>query len=149
MADIVDVSTRSRMMSAIKGRDTKPELVLRRALHALGFRFRLHRRIAASRPDLIFPKYRAAVFVHGCFWHRHTGCKYCTTPSSNLPFWSDKFSQNVQRDARNVSDLRMAGWRVGVIWECQLTAQTGDKTLDAAARWLKSDESFFESSERG
>jgi len=99
VADIVDTQTRSRMMAGIKGKDTKPELALRRALHARGFRYRLHSRNVHGRPGFVFPKYRAAVFVHGCFWHRHEGCRYTTTPSTRPEFWQAKFEANVARDS--------------------------------------------------
>lgn len=98
MTDIVDQQTRSRMMAGIRGKDTKPELALRRALHARGFRFRLHSKVIDGRPDLVLSKYRAIVFVHGCFWHRHEGCRYTTTPSTRQEFWQAKFAANVTRD---------------------------------------------------
>ena len=99
MTDIVDQQTRSRMMSGIRGKNTKPELALRRALHARGFRFRLHSGKVHGRPDLVLPKHRAVVFVHGCFWHRHEGCRYATTPSTRPEFWRAKFDANVARDS--------------------------------------------------
>ena len=95
MADIVDKKTRSRMMAGIKGKNTKPELVLRRALHARGFRFRLHGKEFPGRPDLVFPKHGAVIFVHGCFWHRHSNCRYATNPSTRMEFWQGKFDANV------------------------------------------------------
>ncbi|WP_420720181.1 very short patch repair endonuclease [Abyssibius alkaniclasticus] len=103
MTDIVDKQTRSRMMAGIKGKNTKPELVLRRALHARGFRYRLHSKNVPGRPDLVFPKHHAIVFVHGCFWHRHEGCRHTTTPSTRPEFWQAKFDANVARD-RSVHD---------------------------------------------
>lgn len=148
MADTVDPRTRSRMMSAIRGRNTRPELALRKGLHGLGFRFRLHRPDMPGRPDIVFPKYQAVVFVHGCFWHRHSGCRYCTTPASNILFWKSKFAQNEKRDARNESELLARGWRVGVVWECQLSSGNGALILGLVARWLKSKRRFFESSKR-
>jgi DNA mismatch endonuclease (patch repair protein) len=119
MADIVDKETRSRMMSGIRGKDTKPELVVRSFLHRAGLRFRLHTKMP-GKPDLVFPKYRTAVFVHGCFWHRHKGCRFATTPASNAAFWQEKFDANVQRDAFVKKALRKLGWQVRVIWACQL-----------------------------
>lgn len=110
-------------MSRIGGKDTKPELLLRRALHALGLRYRLHGKDLPGKPDLVFPKHRAVVFVHGCFWHRHQGCKVATSPKSNIEFWQAKFSRNVQRDAANVAALERRGWRVFVAWECELTGK--------------------------
>ena len=121
MPDIVDRATRSRMMSGIGGKNTKPEILVRRYLHGAGLRFRLHRAGLPGRPDLVLPRYRAVVFVHGCFWHRHSGCKFAYTPKSNLKFWTTKFRDNVERDIRIVAQLRKLGWRVFVIWECSLT----------------------------
>jgi len=120
LTDVVDKKTRSRMMSGIRGKNTKPEIAVRRHLHARGFRFRLHRRDLPGKPDIVLPKYRTAVFVHGCYWHRHEGCKYATTPSSNPEFWQRKFRENVERDQRNRAQLADAGWNVLVIWECQI-----------------------------
>lgn len=120
MADIKNRDQRSRNMSAIHGKDTKPEMIVRRYLHSLGYRFRLHRKDLPGKPDLVMPKYRLAIFVHGCFWHRHEGCRYTTTPSNRAEFWQTKFAANVQRDQRNREALHAAGWRVLVIWECGL-----------------------------
>ena len=117
--DVVSSQTRSRMMGAVRATNTKPELVVRRLAHKLGYRFRLHRRDLPGTPDLLFPKYNICLFVHGCFWHRHQGCKAASNPSSNVDFWKDKFDRNVTRDARNEKALRNAGWRVFVIWECE------------------------------
>ena len=118
MTDIVDSRRRSEMMAGIKGRDTKPELVVRRIAHMLGLRFRLHRKGLPGRPDLVFPRRRLAVFIHGCFWHRHVGCRYAYTPKSPIGFWTRKFAENVARDRRNEEALRELGWRTLVIWEC-------------------------------
>ena len=119
MTDIVDRQRRSEMMSRIRGRDTVPELIVRRIAHRLGLRFRLYRKDLPGRPDLIFPRHRLAVFVHGCFWHRHDGCRYAYTPKSRIGFWTEKFAQNVARDQRNKKALQSLGWRVLVIWECK------------------------------
>ncbi|MBK8060030.1 MAG: DNA mismatch endonuclease Vsr [Gemmatimonadetes bacterium] len=121
MADIVDRATRSRMMAGIGGKDTAPELTVRRFLHREGFRFRLHRRDLPGRPDVVLARYRVAVLVHGCFWHRHSSCRYATTPSSNREFWHAKFAQNVARDRRNLRELRRLGWTPIVVWECSLS----------------------------
>ena len=129
MADVVDRATRSRMMSGIRGRDTKPEKQVRSFLHRAGLRFRLHASLP-GKPDLVFPKHGAVVFVHGCFWHRHAGCRYATTPSSNVDFWQAKFDANVARDKRVTRHLRKAGWRVLVVWECRLSSSA----LDSVAR---------------
>lgn len=120
MVDVVDKATRSRMMSGIQGKNTKPELLVRKYLHAKGLRFRLHVKELPGKPDLVFSKYKAVVFVHGCFWHRHAGCKYATTPSSREQFWENKLSENVNRDAYQLAALIELGWRVFVVWECEL-----------------------------
>jgi DNA mismatch endonuclease (patch repair protein) len=127
------------MMAGIKGKDTKPELVLRRALHARGFRYRLHSKNVPGRPDLVFPKHHAIVFVHGCFWHRHEGCRYTTTPSTRPEFWQAKFDANVARDRSVHDQLLDAGWRVATVWECAL--RRPEETVLAAnllAAWLRS-----------
>ncbi|WP_006914856.1 very short patch repair endonuclease [Salinisphaera shabanensis] len=123
MNDIVNPCKRSSMMSRIKGRDTKPELQVRRYLHACGFRFRLHRKDLPGRPDIVLPKYRLVIFVHGCFWHRHPGCHYATVPATRTDFWQRKFEGNVHRDQRSIERLLQNGWRVFVIWECGLRHQ--------------------------
>ncbi|WP_411506130.1 very short patch repair endonuclease [Brucella anthropi] len=115
---------RSKRMSAIRSKNTKPEVTLRKALHKLGFRYRLGGAGLPGRPDLVLPKYKVAVFVHGCFWHRHAGCKVASTPKSNSEFWSAKFQRNVARDAKVSSELKALGWNVFVIWECELSAKS-------------------------
>ena len=119
MADIVDSETRSRMMSGIGGKNTKPELLVRRFLHAQGFRYRLHRRDLPGRPDIVLPKYHMVVFVHGCFWHRHPGCRLAAVPATRPEFWAQKFKENVLRDCGQMESLRRTGWRVTVVWECE------------------------------
>jgi DNA mismatch endonuclease, patch repair protein len=119
MPDIVDALTRSRMMAAIGPKDTAPEMRVRRYLHALGLRFRIHDRRLPGKPDIVLPSLRAIIFVHGCFWHRHQGCRYATSPSSNIDFWERKFRRNVERDAAKTAALRAEGWRVHVVWECE------------------------------
>lgn len=130
--DVVDRATRSRMMSGIRGKDTKPELVVRSFLHRAGLRFRLQARLP-GKPDLVLPRYGTAVFVHGCFWHRHEGCRYATTPASNAEFWQEKFAGNVERDARVKRQLEEAGWRVETVWACQL----GEVELSRLARRIR------------
>ena len=112
------------MMAGIRGRDTAPERAVRRIAHRMGLRFRLHRKDLPGRPDLVFPKHRLAVFVHGCFWHRHRGCRYAYTPKSRVAFWTAKFSANVARDQRQETALRALGWQVLVIWECETRHET-------------------------
>lgn len=107
-------------MSGIRGKNTKPEITARKFLHQKGLRFRLHAKLPGS-PDLTLPKYKTVVFVHGCFWHRHQGCRFSTTPKNNADFWLNKFAANVERDARATAQLEELGWRVLVIWECQLS----------------------------
>lgn len=119
-------------MSRIRSSNTSPELALRRALHALGFRFRLHRKDLPGKPDIVLPRYRAAVFVHGCFWHRHAGCKIATTPKSNTGFWVEKFDRNVARDNRSRILLEAQGWTVIIAWECELGS--GRKSSETALR---------------
>jgi DNA mismatch endonuclease (patch repair protein) len=118
--DIVTPEQRSRMMSRVKGKNTKPEMIVRSLCHEMGLRFRLHRRDLPGTPDLVFPKHRLCIFVHGCFWHRHTGCKYASTPKSQQKFWLEKFDYNIKRDIQNINKLKLLDWRVEVIWECEL-----------------------------
>ena len=122
--DIVSQKIRSRMMAGIRHKDTKPEILVRKHLHSLGFRFRLHRRIGKTRPDLVLPRWKTCIFVHGCYWHRHEGCKLASKPKSNTAFWEKKFNQNVERDKRNLLELEALGWSVGVIWECSVRSGT-------------------------
>jgi DNA mismatch endonuclease (patch repair protein) len=117
--DIVAPEQRSSLMSRIRGKDTGPEIKVRRLAHALGFRFRLHRRDLPGSPDLVFPSHRKVIFVHGCYWHRHEGCRYAYSPKSNTRFWQSKFEANVARDRRAASALEELGWNVLVIWECE------------------------------
>ncbi|WP_084150943.1 very short patch repair endonuclease [Azohydromonas australica] len=119
MADIVEPATRSRMMAAIRGKDTRPEMTVRRYLHAAGLRYVVHDRTLPGTPDLVFPGRQTAVFVHGCFWHRHPGCRYATTPATRQQFWEDKFATNVSRDRRATDALEAAGWTVITVWECE------------------------------
>ena len=138
MADVVDQATRSRMMAAIQGRNTKPEVALRRGLHRSGFRYVLHDRRLPGRPDIVFPRYQAVVFVHGCFWHRHDGCRYATTPKTRPEFWSKKFEANVARDQRNRQAVSEAGWKTAVVWECALRGPRLDETVARVSQWLRS-----------
>ena len=106
-------------MSRIRSRDTKPELRVRKVAHAMGLRYRLHRKDLPGTPDLVFPKYRVALFVHGCFWHRHKGCKKSYEPKSRIDFWKKKFQENVSRDRQAFQELKQLGWTPAVIWECE------------------------------
>ena len=116
---------RSWNMSRIRGSNTKPELLVRSLLHRLGYRFRLHRRDLPGTPDIVLPKHRTVIFVHGCFWHRHPGCRYAYAPKSRVQFWKKKFAANVGRDARTRRTLEQAGWQVLVVWECELRDMAG------------------------
>ena len=145
MTDIVDTLTRSRMMAGIRGKDTKPELALRRALHARGFRYRLHSKDVVGRPDLLLPKYRAAIFVHGCFWHRHKECRFATTPATRPEFWNSKFDANVQRDELTKKSLAEQGWRVAIVWECALKRENSSaQASEVVAEWLVSKQNELE-----
>lgn len=145
MTDTVDSKTRSRMMAGIGGKDTKPEMLVRRALHRRGFRFRLHAKNLPGRPDLVFPKYRAVVFVHGCFWHRHEGCRFATVPSTRADFWKKKFEANVARDQKVIAGIRAKGWRTAVVWECTTKGRgRSELVVDALAEWLTGESSFIE-----
>lgn len=128
---------RSRMMSTIRGKNTWPERALRSLLFAKGLRYRLHVRKLPGSPDLVFPKYRAVVFVHGCFWHRHDGCRYTTTPKTNHQFWMKKFQGNIDRDRHHIEMLHTLGWRVAVVWECALKNSVDD-TARVVEEWLHS-----------
>lgn len=108
-------------MSGIRARDTKPEIIVRKYLHAHGFRYRIAPKNLPGKPDIVLPKYRTVIFVHGCFWHRHPGCRYAAVPSTNRSFWSQKFESNLKRDRQVARQLRRAGWHVFVVWECQCT----------------------------
>jgi DNA mismatch endonuclease (patch repair protein) len=138
MVDVVEKITRSRMMAGIRGKHTKPELILRHALHRLGLRYRLHVPNLPGRPDIVMPKYRAVVQVQGCFWHRHSGCSFATTPASNIKFWDSKFAETTRRDHRNLEVLRQLGWRVAIVWECAINKEGGDAVATRVAKWLSS-----------
>lgn len=139
MVDVVDPATRSRMMSGIRAKNTRPELFLRKGLHALGFRYRLHGKDIPGKPDLIFPKYNALIQIHGCFWHGH-GCHYCKQPATNPEFWQNKITKNQLRDKRNLGKQIEAGWRCLIVWECAVRlSQRTVNALDVvalSAQWL-------------
>ena len=121
--DSLPPERRSWNMSRIKSGDTKPERLVRSLLHRMGYRFRLHRRDLPGRPDIVLPKYRKVILVHGCYWHRHPGCRFAYTPKSNVEFWQAKFDENVSRDERQNRQLSELGWRVVTIWECETKEQ--------------------------
>lgn len=125
-------------MAGIRGRDTRPEQRLRKALFAKGFRYRINDRRLPGRPDLVFPRYRAVVLVHGCFWHRHEDCRYATVPATRTDFWMAKFERNRKRDRVVLEELARARWRCAVVWECGLKGRQAETTIESVARWLAS-----------
>lgn len=141
MSDIVDRVTRSRMMSGIRGKNTRPELVIRQGLHRLGFRYRLHYPGLPGKPDMVFPKYRAIILINGCFWHRHK-CHLFKWPSTRRDFWKQKIESNVIRDRRNLKLYADRGWKVLTIWECALKGRERlpiDEVVHTAANWVQFD----------
>lgn len=131
--DIWSKEKRSDVMSKIRSKDTKPEMMLRSILHRLGFRFRVHKKGLPGKPDIVLPKYGAAIFVHGCFWHLHADCREGRIPSSNKAYWKEKLEKNVARDQKHQKDLRELGWRVMIVWECEIeksTEETVSKVLN-------------------
>lgn len=130
MADVFDRQTRSRVMSTIRGRNTGPELIVRRFLHSRGLRYRIHSAGILGRPDIVLRRLHTVIFVHGCFWHQHVDCRYAVFPKSNRAFWKDKLRGNRLRDRRNAARLRRAGWRVLTVWECDL----GERALERLYR---------------
>jgi DNA mismatch endonuclease (patch repair protein) len=140
MADVVTRDVRSRMMAGIRGAHTNPEMLLRRGLFAKGFRYRLHAKELPGRPDVVFPRYDAVLFAHGCFWHGHD-CHLFKMPSTRPEFWKAKIARNREVDARNEAALREAGWRCGVVWECALKGRTRlpyPEVVSRCASWLRS-----------
>lgn len=145
MADIVSKEVRSRMMSGIRGKNTKPELLLRKGLYASGFRYRLHPKLP-GRPDLVFPRWRAVLFVHGCFWHGHH-CHLFKWPKSRDEFWRTKITGNIARDLKSIDALQSAGWRIGIVWECSLKGRMRlppTHVIQQCTSWLESDRPTFE-----
>jgi len=130
MADVHTPSTRSYNMSRIRGKDTKPEMLVRQYLHARGLRYRLHTKELLGKPDLVFSGLRTVIFVHGCFWHRHGGCRYFVVPKTRTDFWLNKIGRNVVNDERQQEELRNQGWRVLVVWECELRPPQRERTLE-------------------
>ena len=133
--DSLSPKHRSWNMSRIKSRDTKPELIVRSMLHRRGYRFRLHRNDLLGKPDIVLPRYKKIIFVHGCFWHRHEGCRYAYNPKSRVEFWQDKFVSNIKRDQKVQDALIQLGWEIYVIWECETKKKEMlDKKLDEIFR---------------
>jgi DNA mismatch endonuclease, patch repair protein len=137
VVDNVDKPTRSKIMSRVGQKNTGPEMKLRRSLHRIGLRYRLHEKKLPGSPDIVFPRFKAVLFVHGCFWHRH-GCKATTTTGTNVNFWRKKFDENISRDRRCTDALQDAGWRVAVVWECALRGKRSvtDKIAEEVHAWL-------------
>lgn len=127
---------RSEMMSRIGSRNTKPEILVRRGLHASGFRYRLHAKNLPGSPDIVLPKYKSVILIHGCFWHAHNGCRNFRLPKSNTNFWKEKLARNTERDARQIKELEDAGWRTLVIWECATRDFSTRKLVETIAAWL-------------
>src|SRR6056297_2175394 len=149
MTDTVDKTTRSRIMRSVPRAHTKPERALRLSLHAIGFRYRLGGCGLSGSPDLVLHKHRAVVFVHGCFWHRHEGCRYATTPATRVAFWQAKFDANIARDSAVRGALLAAGWRVATIWECALRKpEQITLTTDRLSAWLRTEANALELGER-
>lgn len=129
MADVHDKATRSYNMSRIKGKDTKPEMLVRKFLHAQGFRYKLHVKTLPGKPDIVLPKYKTVIFIHGCFWHGHERCKYYVIPKTRTEWWLNKINSNTANDKRAGKALKKEGWEIITLWECQLKPKTLEKTL--------------------
>jgi len=140
MADIVSSAVRSRMMSGIQAIDTKPEILVRKALHTQGYRFRIHRKDLPGKPDIVLPRFRAVILVHGCFWHMHKSCKLARIPSTRTEFWSAKLHANAIRDQTAHSRLLALEWRVLTIWECYLKSTSPEVLQADLARWISASE---------
>lgn len=143
MVDVVSRAVRSRMMAGIKGKDTEPEMLIRRFLTAAGVRYRLHRRGLPGVPDIVLPGKKVAIFVHGCFWHAHPGCRYATIPATRSEFWKTKLQGNVERDEAASAMLNMLGWRVLLVWECA-TRKDGNNLPASLLAWIEEDAEFGE-----
>lgn len=130
MADVHSQKIRSYNMSRIKGKDTKPELIVRKFLFSKGFRYRLHTKKLPGKPDIVLPKYNTVIFIHGCFWHGHEGCRYFVVPKTRTEWWLNKIHNNTTNDSVSAASLREAGWKVLTIWECDLRKNTANVTLD-------------------
>jgi DNA mismatch endonuclease (patch repair protein) len=146
MADVVSRLVRSRMMAGIRGKNTRPEIIIRKGIHRAGFRFRLHSRSLPGKPDIVLPKWNAVIFVHGCFWHGHR-CHLYRTPKTRKSFWLRKIRRNRQVDAGALKALRKTGWRVGIVWECAIKGRTklpAEKIFSQCASWICGARPFME-----
>lgn len=148
MTDVVDSKTRSRMMSGIRGKNTRPELEIRRQLHRRGFRYRLHDKKLPGKPDVVLKKYNATIFIHGCFWHRHN-CHLFKWPKTRPEFWKQKITRNHENDIKVLAELRSAGWRVCIVWECSIKGPSKNVQMvsESIVRWLKTNNPMLEISE--
>jgi DNA mismatch endonuclease, patch repair protein len=144
LADRIDKATRSRIMSAVRSVGTRPEMRVRSALHRQGFRFRLHIKQLPGTPDLVLRKYKAVIFINGCFWHQHTHCKHSHIPQTRSEFWQKKFNRNVARDQKVMYQLKVMGWRAAIIWECGLTKKMQEESLKRLALWLRWGSEYIE-----
>lgn len=136
MADVHNKATRSYNMSRIKGKDTKPEMLVRKFLHANGYRYKLHDKKLPGKPDIVLPKYHTVIFVHGCFWHGHANCRYFVIPKTRTKWWTDKINRNKANDEKAVKTLKKDGWKIINIWECDLKPAKVEKTLNALLKKL-------------
>lgn len=134
MPDNLTKEQRKNVMSSVKQRHTKPEIAIRKLLHRYGFRFRLHNKKLPGTPDIVLPKYKAVIFVHGCFWHQHEGCRKARRPTSNVEFWNEKLDRNAERDTRKESELKNLGWKVLIIWDCEI--KDGDSLIEKIKHFL-------------
>jgi DNA mismatch endonuclease, patch repair protein len=139
MADVHDKKTRSYNMSQIKGKNTKPEMLVRKFLHANGFRYRLHVKDLPGKPDIVLPKYKTVIFVHGCFWHGHEDCSKSTLPKTKTEWWRNKISGNINNDVKALTALQKSGWKVITIWSCELSASDKDKQFKRLIKYLSAD----------
>ena len=139
MTDVLTKEQRKRCMSHVRGKDTKPEVMVRQFLFAQGFRYRLYRKDLPGKPDIVLPKYRTVIFINGCFWHGHSGCKYATIPEANHDFWLAKISGNIERDKSNHAKLFELGWKVIEIWQCELKPKFREQTLNNLLTELRND----------
>lgn len=142
MADVMTPKQRSRCMAAVKGKDTKPEMIVRKYLFSRGLRFRVQARKLPGTPDIVLPKYKTAIFVNGCFWHGHEGCKYFRLPKSNIEFWKEKIERNIERDRESMQALLDLGWKIIRVWECELRNKANrENTLNKIYKSITSSES--------
>jgi DNA mismatch endonuclease (patch repair protein) len=144
MTDIMTPTQRSYCMSRVRGKNTIPEIYLRKQLWTASFRYRLHSNLP-GKPDIVFPKYKIVIFVHGCFWHHHEGCTKSKLPITREDFWSAKIAANIERDNRNIAELTRLGWRIAVVWECSIMKQKNNKaTVDSLTKWIFSESQWFD-----